>query len=145
MSTSPSEEATQEQNQTEPVLIDSELIPFSLPETQRPYEVSAEFVVDIWDSQATSIDASSSSGIELQPQLGNSPYLGLDESQAALPGSIDLLEFGQVEEFERCSSMEFVLPPVVLYQDLAQKYYHILEMCKLWLYRSSLSPRADLQ
>lgn len=131
MSTSPSEEAAHEQNQTEPVLIDSESIPFSLPESQRSNEVSVDLVVDIWDSQATSIDASSSCWIEPQPQLEISPYVGLDESALALPGSLDLVTFGQVEESERCSSMEFVLPPMVLNQDLAQKYHHILEMCKL--------------
>lgn len=131
VSTSPPAEAAQEKAQIEPALIDSESIPLLLFEPQTVGEASAEFADGLWESQSLSDDAMSSDWIEPQPQLKVSSCLGLDASALTMPASHDLLTFDEEGTIEIYRSMESVLPPMILYQDLSQKYHHILEMCKI--------------
>lgn len=134
VSTSPSRKAVQERPRIEPVPAVNETAPVSHPEAQLPVEASANSVAEAWDFRATSTDTLSSSLAEPQPQLESSSYLGLDETAFTLPASDDVVVFDGVEEVGGYNFLEFVVPPMVLYQDLAQKYHHILEMCKFMCY-----------
>lgn len=82
----------------------------------------------------TSYDALESSWISLQHRLDFQPDLGWCESELVCTTSNSPVVFGDGREDGKYNSIEYVLPPSILYQDLTQKYYNVLEMCKYLCY-----------
>jgi hypothetical protein len=127
--------AAQNQGYFSVAAIDYGNAPPALPDSIVEHRISEEVAEDVWNIHSaavpTPIDTLNAIGTSLQHENHFPPNAQWDESESVSTICSDIAVFERIEQVERSSFYEIVLPPAILYQDLAQKYHNVLEMCKI--------------
>jgi hypothetical protein len=103
-----------------------------LPDERVEDTVLEEAVGHVWSVSGVVMDSADNMDVPWTApyQLDSSDIPRWEDTEHISNTCSDLAILGRLEEVDRFSLDLVVLPPAILYRDLAQKYHDVLEMCK---------------